>query len=500
MSTSNHQGVQNAPPAPSVEHSDGRNGASFVLDAASVASFAGLTGVKPADIETPDGTISAVDGHSQEVDTSLENKDSTDMEGAWGQVAQWGSAQSKKALRRAQRKGKKSRRRELMKYNLLRVPGVKASGSVQHSPATAGEAGQLSPPQAFTFGTEATFGFAPSLGFSAFVGFGRPPAALPETTLGQAGSLEGGTVAPQDGSAALEGSEAPVRRETELEMWKRIKIGQLETRVKVQRTINEKLQKDVNKFKAVWSKASPRYSIETALVDMTQCKGRMLRKRMAPAKGEDPELTDCTDGSCRCVASRRDRAQAPIRGVNNWASPPPCGHCDCCNDAMVPHVAANLPVHLVPQLPESMGAPEIQHEVQLARTHPTFVADLVDSYKDLEHVGDSVVELSVRVMMIMAADSCLPRGYYRSRLKRWCVANSTLALLSKHWDLIDRVRIDPETRNEIDETKLRGDLAESHIGVMFKTHGWDATSAFLRDVYTPIIDFLVEEMDAQRLA
>lgn len=52
----------------------------------------------------------------------------------------------------------------------------------------------------------------------------------------------------------------------------------------------------------------------------------------------------------------------------------------------------------------------------------------------------------------------------------------------------------------MDETKLGGDVAESHICVMFKTHGWNATSEFLCKVYTPIIGFLVEEMKAQRLA
>lgn len=81
---------------------------------------------------------------------------------------------------------------------------------------------------------------------------------------------------------------------------------------------------------------------------------------------------------------------------------------------MVRHVADNLPLHLVPQLPDSMCDARIQDEIEIARTHPSFVTNVLKSYKDLGHVGDNVVELSVRIMIVMAADSRLPRTHFRT--------------------------------------------------------------------------------------
>ncbi|KAL1410528.1 hypothetical protein Q8F55_004541 [Vanrija albida] len=245
-------------------------------------------------------------------------------------------------------------------------------------------------------------------------------------------------------------------------------------------------------FNTLWTKISPRYTVNQALADSQRTKGRVLHQRMLPKAKEGRK---CDKQTCKCIAARHERIKEHKR-VKDCVKAAPCGDCDCCRDSMGAHIETRLMALSIPPLPNVEDNPALKAAFKRARTHPSGASTPGESYKAQEHLGDGMLELTIRNMI---GDTLGLSGRAARRLGTWCVRNSTLAVLAKYWGLNRTIVMAANVRTKVNKTKLRADVVEAHFGAMFKEMGWDWTDGYLRQVFKPIITFLAAEMKAERL-
>ncbi|KAL1410529.1 hypothetical protein Q8F55_004542 [Vanrija albida] len=252
------------------------------------------------------------------------------------------------------------------------------------------------------------------------------------------------------------------------------------------------LQTRVTAFQELWAKVSPGYSLEQALADAPSAAGLMLNQPMPPTKG-----AECAAKTCKCIAAREER-MVELKDIKDCLHEAPCGTCDCCHDDMASNIGANLSLLEIPQIPNFDHWPEVEAELKLARTHPSSATTPGDLYKTHAYIGTRVLKLSVAYMTEYSYNFADEKA--QKALQFWCMSKPTLAALAEYWGLHRTTVIRDGVIAEMgDKNKLWADVVKAHVGALFHKMGWEWIRAFVRRVYEPILKFLVEEINAQRL-
>ncbi|GAA5841938.1 hypothetical protein JCM9279_003162 [Rhodotorula babjevae] len=161
-------------------------------------------------------------------------------------------------------------------------------------------------------------------------------------------------------------------------------------------------------------------------------------------------------------------------------------------------LAAALPslVARFPPRPVVADQTFLTHSSAHGATHWKFEApdghSVVD-YERLEHVGDALLGAEV-TLMVHEAYPRLVVGV-RSLVKSTLVENELLALLSDAYDLPDQMRTAwAQSFSLRANPSVRACVFEAYIAALYEEHGHAVMSAFVREVFEPLLPVAVEAM------
>ncbi|GAA5934750.1 hypothetical protein JCM3775_002047 [Rhodotorula graminis] len=159
--------------------------------------------------------------------------------------------------------------------------------------------------------------------------------------------------------------------------------------------------------------------------------------------------------------------------------------------AALPSLAAGLP-----PAPVVADPTYLTHSSAHGATHWKFEAPVehpVQDYERLEHVGDALLGAEV-TLMVHEAYPQLVVGV-RSLVKSSLVENELLALLSSAYGLPDQIRTAwAQSFSLRANPSVRACVFEAYLAAVYEEHGHAVMSAFVREVFKPLLPVAVEAM------